>query len=114
MSLLLTLLMTRMISLSPCWSEAISPIVMGHDTILHTSLRQRTWFTSSKDQKPKPHSFFSWVITVQATFAFDEFSAGPDHRKTEHILFISLMHAPGKMKPDIQKLTILTKTEQIS
>lgn len=110
MSLLLTLLMTRMISPSPCWSEAISPIVMDHDTILHTSLRQRTWFTSFKDQKPNPPPFFSWVITVQATFAFDEFSAGP----TEQILFISLMHAPGRMKPDIQKLTILTKTEQIS
>ncbi|KAF8090155.1 hypothetical protein N665_0484s0005 [Sinapis alba] len=63
---------------------------------------------------PRPPSIFGLHTSTHATFAFVVFMSGPDHRKAEHILSISLMHSLGSLKDESQKFVRLIITELIS
>lgn len=80
------------------------------ETILHINFRQLTLFASVSVFIPKPPSFFGLQTSDQDIFAFFGLRSGPDHKKAEHNLSISLMHPWGSLNADIQKFVKLTRT----
>ena len=78
------------------------------------SFKLLTMFASFNGLSPNPPSRLGRHTISQDIFAFFKLNAGPNHRKAEHMLFISLMHSPGRMKDDIQKFAMLIRTEAIN
>ena len=68
-------------------------------------------FASLSGFSPNPPSYFGrQTIIPHDILAFLGFNAGPDHRKAEQRLSISLRHSPCYRKEDIQKFIILIRT----
>jgi len=59
------------------------------DSIRHINFNTLTLFASSIDRSPSPPSFFGVQTSVHATFTFQGFIDGLDHRELEHSLSIS-------------------------
>lgn len=78
------------------------------------SFNKLTLFASFKDLMPNPPSSLGVQTSLHATLAFFVFSSGPDQRKEEQMLSISLMQALGRRNADIQKLVRLWITELMS